>query len=76
MGVLRTAKLATLELGKSAGVFHALGHSEWRKNRLLILAYHGVSQHDEHEWNPELYMSPEQFRSRMTLLRGIIYLTD
>ena len=69
MGVLRTAKLATLELGKSAGVFHALRHSQWRKNRLLILAYHGVSQHDEHEWNPQLYISPEQFRSRMALLR-------
>ena len=69
MGILKTAKFATLELGKSVGVFHALRRSEWRKNQLLILGYHGISQDDEHEWNPELYLSPEHFRSRMTLLK-------
>lgn len=69
MGVLRTAKLATLELGKTVGVFNALGRSEWRTNQLLIIGYHGVSQDDEHEWNPDLYVSPEYFRSRMTLLK-------
>lgn len=69
MGVLRTAKLVTLGLGKSVGMFHALGRSEWRKNQLLILGYHGVSQDDEHEWNPDLYVSPEFFRSRMTFLK-------
>ena len=69
MKVLKTAKLATLELGKSVGVFHALGRSEWRKNQLLILGYHGISQDDEHEWNSDLYMSPEHFRSRMVLLK-------
>ena len=69
MGVLRTAKLSTLGLGKSVGLFHALGRSDWRKNQLLILGYHGVSQHDEHHWNPDLYVSPEYFRSRMTLLK-------
>jgi len=69
MGVLRTAKLRTLGLGKSVGLFHALGRSDWRKNQLLILGYHGVSQEDEHVWNPDLYVSPECFRSRMTLLK-------
>jgi peptidoglycan/xylan/chitin deacetylase (PgdA/CDA1 family) len=70
MGILRTAKLATLELGKSVGVFDALKRSEWRKNQLLILGYHGVSQADEHLWNPRLYISPEYFRSRMNLLNA------
>ena len=69
MRVLKTAKLATLELGKSVGVFDALRRSEWRKNQLLIIGYHGVSQDDEHQWNPDLYMSPEHFRSRMALLK-------
>jgi len=69
MSILRTAKLLTLKVGKSIGVFHALSRSEWRKNQLLILAYHGVSLDDEHLWNPELYLSPEQFRSRMQALK-------
>lgn len=69
MGVLKTAKLLTLGLAKSSGVFHALGRSEWRREQLLILAYHGVSQDDEHLWNPELYFTPESFRGRMTVLK-------
>ncbi len=69
MSILRTAKLLTLNVGKSIGVFHALSRSEWRKNQLLILAYHGVSLDDEHLWNPDLYLSPEHFRGRMQALK-------
>ena len=69
MGILRTAKLLTLNVGKSTGVFHVLSRSGWRKNHLLILAYHGVSLDDEHLWNPDLYISPEYFRSRMQALK-------
>jgi peptidoglycan/xylan/chitin deacetylase (PgdA/CDA1 family) len=36
---------------------------------LLILAYHGVSQDDEHLWNPELFVSPQRFASRMQALK-------
>jgi peptidoglycan/xylan/chitin deacetylase (PgdA/CDA1 family) len=69
MSILRTAKLLTLNVGKSIGVFQVLSRSDWRKNHLLILAYHGVSLDDEHLWNPDLYISPEQFRSRMQALK-------
>src|SRR5688572_32405994 len=69
MSILRAAKLLTLNVGKSIGVFHVLSRSEWRKNQLLILAYHGVSFDDEHLWNPDLYLSPEQFRGRMQALK-------
>ena len=69
MTLLRTAKLLTLSAAKSLGVLEALRRSEWRKNQLLILAYHGVSQDDEHLWNPELFVSPECFANRMQALK-------
>lgn len=69
MSFLKTTKLLALSVGKSIGLFEALTRSEWRKNQLLILAYHGVSQADEHLWNPELYVSPEHFRGRMQALK-------
>ena len=69
MSFLRTAKLLTLHVGKSIGLFQVLSHSEWRKNQLLILGYHGVSIDDEHLWNDGLYFTPEDFRSRMQALK-------
>ena len=52
------------------GVLNALGRSHWRRNQLLILAYHGISQEDEHEWDPELYISQDQFYRRMQALKN------
>lgn len=46
-----------------------LGSSRWRRDRLLILGYHGISIDDEHQWNPALYMSQELFSERMSALR-------
>ena len=69
MSVLRSAKLVTLRVGKSIGLFDLLRRSHWRRNKLLILAYHGVSIDDEHLWNSDLYISPEHFRSRMQALK-------
>ena len=69
MSFLRTAKLLTLRTGKSIGLFQALSRSQWRKNQLLILGYHGVSIDDEHLWNPHLYFTPDDFRSRMQALK-------
>lgn len=69
MSLLRTAKLLTLNVGKSIGAFQVLSRSDWRKNHLLILAYHGVSLDDEHLWNPDLYISPDLFRRRMQALK-------
>lgn len=46
-----------------------VAHSRWRRDRLLILGYHGISQEDEHRWNPELYMPPSVFRERMNQLK-------
>ena len=59
--ILRTAKLA--------GVYSLASHSRWRQQRLLILAYHGISQSDEHLWNPSLYISGECLRQRLETLK-------
>ena len=47
----------------------ATAASEWRRQRLLILCYHGVSAHDEHQWNPLLYITPELLKQRVAFLR-------
>src|SRR5438105_2486444 len=53
---------------RAGGILFVTANSPWRDRRLLILCYHGVSLDDEHEWNPELYMSPERFRQRLMML--------
>ncbi len=46
-----------------------VGATEWRRRRLLILGYHGISLDDEDTWDGGIYMSPEVFRRRLTILR-------
>lgn len=67
--MLKTLKQATLGTLKTSGVFGLVDKSSWRQRRLLILAYHGISLDDEHQWDPSLYMAPERFRRRMQLLK-------
>ena len=67
--MLKTFKQATLGTLKTSGVFGLVENSRWRQRRLLILAYHGISLDDEHQWDPSLYMSPERFRRRMQILK-------
>jgi hypothetical protein len=63
--VLRTGKSIVLTAAHGAGVFDAIRDGRCRQQRLLLLACHGVSLEDEHEWNPGTYMSPEKFESRL-----------
>ena len=65
----RTTKRALLRTAKAGGALTAVADSEWRRKRLLVLCYHGVSLDDEHRWNPGLYLPPETFIQRMELLR-------
>jgi len=67
--MLRKIKLATLRLLRSAGVFQVVADSHWRRNRLLILCYHGTSLEDEHQWRPALYMDPKLLEQRFETLK-------
>jgi len=60
---------AILHVLRNAGVFRLLRDSEWRRQRLLILCYHGISLEDEHQWRPGLYMAPSILEQRLELLR-------
>lgn len=65
---LKTIKVGVLKRSRAIGIFSALGRSAWRTRRLLILGYHGVSQEDEHFWNPALYVSQAALRQRFQQL--------
>jgi peptidoglycan/xylan/chitin deacetylase (PgdA/CDA1 family) len=67
--IFRAVKHGLLKASKTFGLVSTSGASQWRRNRLLILGYHGVSRHDEHMWDPEYYMSQEQFAGRMQMVR-------
>lgn len=68
--MLKGIKKTALRSLKTAGAFRLVAGSRWRRSRLLILAYHGVSLDDEHLWEGALYLSPETFRSRMSALKN------
>src|SRR5262245_18476069 len=65
-------KLQKAALGglKALGVYTMAQDSHWRRNRLLILAYHGFSLDDEHLWDPARFMHPDDFRARLQLLKN------
>ena len=67
--MIKEIKRNALAASKRLGVFGALRNSRWRRNRLTILCYHGVSLLDEHEWNSSYYMSAEVFEQRLAMLR-------
>jgi hypothetical protein len=47
--------------------------SGWRRERLLILCYHGFSLDDEHLWRPALYLEQELLAKRLEALRKLHY---
>jgi len=67
--MLKKFKRAALQSLKTTGLSTLVHNSRWRRQRLLILAYHGISLHDEHNWNGSLFMSAETFRSRLQQLK-------
>lgn len=67
--MLRSLKMLVLRGAEAGGVVARVRESAWRRQRLMILCYHGISIDDEHHWNPMLYMSPERFHERLTRLR-------
>src|SRR5260221_2611057 len=67
--MLKNLKQATLKSLKSVGVSTLVHNSRWRRQRLLILAYHGISLNDEHLFNGSQFLSPDLFRDRLELLK-------
>ena len=67
---IRNAALAGF---RALGGLKWVGASGWRRQRLLILCYHGVSLQDEHEWAPALFVTPAFLRRRFEILRDSGY---
>lgn len=67
--MLKKLKQTTLRSLKTVGVSTMVHNSRWRRERLLILAYHGISVLDEHEWNYTQYMPADVFRLRLQQLK-------
>ena len=67
--MLRKMKLGALRWMQRSGASARIRDSRWRRERLLILCYHGVSLEDEHEWRAKLYMRPAMLRERFEALR-------
>src|SRR6185369_5495694 len=67
--MIASIKRSSLALSKHIGFSGLLAQSAWRRRRLLVLCYHGISLNDEHLWDPGLSVSPEQFERRLALLR-------
>lgn len=67
--MLKKFKQAALQSLKTTGVSTLVHNSRWRRQRLLILAYHGISLGDEHLWNGSQFIAPDTFRSRLQMLK-------
>lgn len=67
--MLKKIKQGLLKTAQTIGVSNIVGASEWRRDKLLILAYHGVSLVDEHLWSPTLFVPPEFLRRRFELIK-------
>jgi peptidoglycan/xylan/chitin deacetylase (PgdA/CDA1 family) len=65
----RRGRHAMLAGIRAVGGFGWVAASEWRRRRLLVLCYHGVSLQDEHEWDGELFVTPAFLRRRFEILR-------
>jgi peptidoglycan/xylan/chitin deacetylase (PgdA/CDA1 family) len=74
--MLRTIRRAGFRALQTSGISATLARSSWRRRRLLILCYHGISSpfgipaQDEHEWQPALYMTQDVLVSRFRLIKN------
>ena len=67
--LVKTVRRATLSAMRGCGIFKLARDSNWRRNRLLILCYHGFSLEDEHLWRPDLYMQVGVLQERLDILK-------
>jgi hypothetical protein len=67
--MLRQIRLSILHALRASGAFSLVAESRWRRQRLLILCYHGTALEDEHLWRPGLYIRPDMLAKRLELIR-------
>jgi peptidoglycan/xylan/chitin deacetylase (PgdA/CDA1 family) len=66
--MIAVLKQSSFSASRCLGLTSLVAASAWRRERLLVLCYHGVSLEDEHEWDPELYISPAALGRRLDAL--------
>jgi peptidoglycan/xylan/chitin deacetylase (PgdA/CDA1 family) len=66
---LKGLKRATLQVAKNCHLFSVTRDSKWRRQRLLILCYHGIALEDEHLWRPALFMPAQLFEQRLAAIK-------
>ena len=64
-------KQSALRVLRSTGAYKRAADSPARREKLLILCYHGLALRDEHEWAGHLFITPERFRARLQCLRDV-----
>lgn len=69
--MLKDLKVSLVGLARRFGLMGFVLSSRWRRSRLPILGYHGLSLADEHYCLPGLFMTADGFRRRMQLLRDL-----
>lgn len=69
--MLKQAKRILISASKRTGLSRLILHSNWRQQRLLILCFHGISTADEHRCFPEFFITPEEFRRKLELMRKL-----
>jgi len=67
MTALRTIKRALLPANNSL-LSRTIARSNWRRQRLLILCYHGIAMGEEHGSHPEMFLPVDVFARRMEIL--------
>jgi peptidoglycan/xylan/chitin deacetylase (PgdA/CDA1 family) len=67
--MIQAIKHASLRTLERSGMSRRVANSTWRRNRLLILCYHGIALTDEHQWCPSLYVSTSHLQERLELLK-------
>ena len=67
--MLKKLKKLALFTAESLGISRLVLDSPWRRQRLLILCYHGFAMADEYLWNRALYMRPAALFRRLQMLR-------
>ena len=68
-GMLRSLHNGLLGTLEHSGLNRIIGASGWRRRRVLILCFHGISLRDEHECF-DLYVSQEHLARRLRWLRA------